>query len=292
MLFSSIVGSLLGLCSLLIPTVWAQPGPFDPTGFNFVGRIDSMTLNTTGGILAGGSITVDGITIVVPENLLVTLPSIAVAWSELFSASGQPLLPRFGQVSWDVNVFGNLINDEYIAGLIYIVQDSTQILQGYISAIDLDTGIFTVGMNANAPPNTGFKLILNDPLGVFGRPYTDNPLWTVDPVNPSIRSVTGFPLCIPRNSSDPLCSDVNRPKDTDGNFLTTFTFPDPATVQAGDPDPHLMVPLHVGDFVTFSATDVGNGLFAVYSLNANLGIFTAPGTKPVGNYSLVAFLPN
>lgn len=49
-----------------------------------------------------------------------------------------------------------------------------------------------------------------------------------------------------------------------------------------------MVPLAVGDFVTFSGTDVGGGLIAVYSLLANLGIFTAPGTKPV-RYFLYAY---
>lgn len=40
-----------------------------------------------------------------------------------------------------------------------------------------------------------------------------------------------------------------------------------------------MMPLAVGDYITFSGVDVG-GLLAVYSLEANLGIYTAPGTKP------------
>jgi hypothetical protein len=41
-----------------------------------------------------------------------------------------------------------------------------------------------------------------------------------------------------------------------------------------------MVPLAVGDYITFTGTRVGNGLLAVNTLTANLGIFTAPGTKP------------
>ena len=40
-----------------------------------------------------------------------------------------------------------------------------------------------------------------------------------------------------------------------------------------------MMPLAVGDYVTISGVDIG-GLLAVYSLEANLGIYTAPGTKP------------
>lgn len=60
-----------------------------------------MTLNSSGGPLAGGTITVDGLTIVVPKNLLATLPSIAVAWGELFN-NGAANLP--GSISWEANV--------------------------------------------------------------------------------------------------------------------------------------------------------------------------------------------
>jgi hypothetical protein len=49
----------------------------------------SMTLDKTStSPLRGGSITVDGITIQIPENLMPTLPAVAVAWAELFDASG------------------------------------------------------------------------------------------------------------------------------------------------------------------------------------------------------------
>jgi hypothetical protein len=54
-----------------------------------------------GGPLAGGSITVDGQVYTVPQNLLVTLPSITVAWSELFN-NGIANLP--GGISWEANV--------------------------------------------------------------------------------------------------------------------------------------------------------------------------------------------
>ena len=52
--------------------------------------------------LSGGGITVDGMAIVIPENLLVTLPSINVAWPELFDSSGAALLP--GLQSWQATV--------------------------------------------------------------------------------------------------------------------------------------------------------------------------------------------
>jgi hypothetical protein len=60
-----------------------------------------MSLDTAGGVLAGGNITVDGVTYIVPQNTLVTLPAINVAWGELF-VNGTPNLP--GGVSWQANV--------------------------------------------------------------------------------------------------------------------------------------------------------------------------------------------
>lgn len=62
-----------------------------------------MTLNQTGGLLAGGTITIDGIEIIVPQNLLATLPSITVAWSELFE-NGTPNLPGSADTTWEALV--------------------------------------------------------------------------------------------------------------------------------------------------------------------------------------------
>ena len=59
-----------------------------------------MTQKDTG-TLSGGTITIDGIVVTVPDNLLATLPSITVAWSELFQG-GIPNLPGTG--SWQATV--------------------------------------------------------------------------------------------------------------------------------------------------------------------------------------------
>jgi hypothetical protein len=47
----------------------------------------SMSLDQGGGPLAGGTITVNGIPIVVPKNLIATLPATAVSWPELFTGN-------------------------------------------------------------------------------------------------------------------------------------------------------------------------------------------------------------
>jgi len=106
-------------------------------------------------------------------------------------------------------------------------------------------------------------------------------LWSVDPQNPSVHSFSGFPMCIPRSANDPACPAGNRPKDATGKPATTIAMPDPATISKGSlPDPRIMVPLVVGDWITFSGVHVGNNLIAAYSVTANLEITTAPGTQP------------
>jgi hypothetical protein len=41
--------------------------------------------------------------------------------------------------------------------------------------------------------------------------YDGAPHMTADDQSPSITSFSGFPMCIPRNSTDPLCPLKNRP---------------------------------------------------------------------------------
>ncbi|KAJ7892241.1 hypothetical protein B0H13DRAFT_2038759 [Mycena leptocephala] len=245
--------------------------PYDPSPFNLIGTISHMTCNDNEGPLGGGTITVNGMVITVPKNLLVTLPSITVAWPELFDHE-TPNLPLLGSVSWEATVFGNIVQGQPIAGLIYIAQESEQLLQGFITEINYTTGHFFI--------NNQIEAVLNDPLGQYGRAYTEYPLWTVDAKNPSVTASTGFPLCIPRNTTDADCPLTNRPVDGNGFYLTSFTFGNPATITPGQPDARLMAPLVVGDYITFIGTKVPGGLLAIYSLTANLGIYTAPGTKP------------
>ncbi|KAJ6562301.1 hypothetical protein B0H19DRAFT_1259888 [Mycena capillaripes] len=279
---------------VLSGAVYSQTVPkavaYDPAPFNYIGTIDGMTLDGTGGPLAGGTLTVNGITITIPKNTLATLPSITVAWSELFGNNG-PNLPLLGSVSWEATVFGNTVGGQHIAGLVYIAQESTQLLQGFITSIDFATGHFFV--------DNVLECVLNDPLGRYATPYTAYPLWSVDPDNPSVRASTGFPVCIPRNSTDSECPLTNRPLDTTKqNYLSTFTYPDPKDVVPGGLDPRIMAPLAVGDYITFSGIKTPEKILAVYSLEANLGIFTAPGTKPAyitvesANYGVIDPNPN
>lgn len=48
-----------------------------------------------------------------------------------------------------------------------------------------------------------------------------------------------------------------------------------------------MAPLMVGDYVTINGVEVGDGLLAVYSLVANLGLYTAPRETRKSNVPLI-----
>ncbi|KAH7336719.1 hypothetical protein BKA65DRAFT_564015 [Rhexocercosporidium sp. MPI-PUGE-AT-0058] len=241
---------LLGLL-LLAVTVIAQ------VGFEMTGQINALTFRT-GNALTGGSLTLDGIKINIPDNCLVTLPAITVSWQEL-SAAGA--LPGFGSpgVTWSATVQGNVVGGAYVAGLVFIAQNPGQIL---------------AVTSANGP----LDCVINSPTGFYsGIPYTAAPLWTADPNNPSIHAQSGFPVCIPTTANTIDCPAKNRPT-VGGVPSTSFTFGAPP-VAPGAPDPMFMVPLAVGDFVTFTGTNVG-GTLTINALTANLGIYTAPGTKP------------
>jgi hypothetical protein len=127
-------------------------------------------------------------------------------------------------------------------------------------------------------------------------------------------------MCVPRtdpaSADDPLCPQRNRPKvdPTKANFgcraftdpAVNVTFPagvgnfanpvagqvycsyfvmkaptDP-TLTASDPDAMQQAPFEVGDTITWQGTVLqdGSGIISVHTIEANLGIYTQPGTLP------------
>lgn len=115
-------------------------------------------------------------------------------------------------------MIGNRVNGQFIAGLVYISRRSTQKVQGFITSIDLSTGHFKI--NGDATGSGGVDCVINDPVGRYGRAYTANPLWAADTDNPSIHAQNGFPMCVPRGGSDPLCPAKNCPLNSVGAPLS------------------------------------------------------------------------
>ena len=292
------------------------PAPGGAAPFDIIGFIDAATLAPEAdGFSGGGTVTVNGTTIVVPKNTLLQMPAFALTWQELFAVAPAPYgigsgptgQPQSGLAKADVptpattyaiHVQGNRVttsgSEQSIAGLVFIAQQSLNAGAGFINYIDYTTGELRVG-GTIGDATTGARLVINDPAGKFGRATVFDPRFTIDEDNPTVRSETAFPMCVPRvdpaTGNDPLCPQTNRPKGADGNYLTTFTTDIPAGwefMTPGNYSPNgsnalVMAPFEVGDYVTYNghlSTDANGSFVLAHGVSANVGIFTQPGTQP------------
>lgn len=322
--------ALLAMAWLMVQLCWhgqalAQlPPPGAASQFDIAGFLQEATLNGPNPTkTTGGKLKVNGHVVVVPDNTIVILPANALTWQELFAqspapytgvATGMALTDNPPPLTtYEAHVIGNRVGDTYIAGLIFLSQQELNSGAGYINFIDYGSGEMYVGGKLNVDPSTGVaqnvldtanpgtRVRINDPDGRFGRAGTPDGRFTLDPDNPTVRSTTGFPMCLPRtNPNDPaavpdaLCPQGNRPKDVAGTYVTAFTMPAPATLIPGQlPDPRIMAPFEVGDFVNYAGTLVtDNGTVGSYpagsagtyvsahTITSNVAIYTSPGTDP------------
>src|SRR4051812_39306506 len=208
------------------------------TAFDITGQLQKATLDPACATNAhcGGTITVQGQTIVVPKETIVLYPANATTWQEMFSLAPAPYglaaVQAGGTVgasglalndlpvplaNYEAHVVGNRVlggaagPDVSIAGLIYITSHSLNMGAGFINFIDYSLGEIRVGGTINDPncaqggtPATnplcsGARVRINDPSGRFGRTTTSPDVrFGVDPENPTIMAGSGFPMCLPR----------------------------------------------------------------------------------------------
>jgi len=206
------------------------------------GRLDSATASD-GTYNSGGTISVNGYAVTIPQNLQVQFPAAFSPFKEFASGSF---------VGHEVSVIGNVVNGKAIAGLVQIGEYLLQASSGTVDSIDFAAGTMKI--------KGGPTIRINDPNGVYGAAYTQSPLYTADDENPSITSFSGFPMCVPRSSSDPLCPSSNRPAGQ-----STFKAPDALK----------MAPFQVGDYLEYSGINVG-GMIVCYAIVApNVQITTS-----------------
>jgi hypothetical protein len=146
--------------------------------------------------------------------------------------------------SYEIHVVGNVVSGQYIAGLVFISQQSLNAGQGVISCIDYATGEMQVGGAPTDPtggvacptalPRGVTRVRLNDTIGRYGKKHAAiggcngdtvncveeagyDPRFTPDTDNPTIHASSGYPMCIPRvnpfaaGAVDPECPQSNRP---------------------------------------------------------------------------------
>ncbi|KAI4724308.1 hypothetical protein E4T49_07966 [Aureobasidium sp. EXF-10728] len=198
------------------------------------GRLDSATASD-GSYNSGGTISVNGYSVTIPQNLQVQFPAAFAPFKDFASAGSF--------VGHEVSVIGNVVNGKAIAGLVQIGQYLLQASSGTVESINFAAGTMKI--------KGGPTIAINDPNAVYSAGYTKSPLYTADDENPSITAFSGFPMCIPRSSSDPLCPSSNRP-----SGQSTLA-----------PDPLKMAPFQVGDYLEYSGINDG-GIIVCYTIVA------------------------
>jgi hypothetical protein len=285
--------------------------------FDITGAIQSLTAFNPANPYSGGTIVVNGITILIPANLVVTLPAAYKTVGQLFMESPNPGFSALALTdipaplaAFEANLSGNIVNGTFIAGLVSISQQSLNTANGFIRSINYATGVLCVGGTPGPCAASDARVVINDTEGRYGlangsaSKVISDSRFGVDSDNPTIHAASGYPMCVPRVAPpaiDTECPMANRPV-VGGAFLTTFVMdtnflipPAPFTGGAVTPcgagcNVNKQAPLVVGDYISFSGINaVANGLpyIAAYAIEANVGIFTPIG-GPVFYYYMDA----
>lgn len=293
-------------------------GPATPAGgpapFDITGAIQSLTVLTPDNLYSGGSIVVNGITVIIPANLVVTLPAAYKTVGQIFMESpGGVLSVQSGLAlndltppiaAYEASIAGNIVNGVYLAGLVSIAQQSLNTANGFIRSIDYNSGFMCVGSAPGTCVASDARVMINDPDGRYGlangtgsKPSPDK-RFSVDSDNPTIHAASGYPMCVPRvalSGIDAECPMTNRPTVSPGVFASTFVMdsnflipPPPFVGGAVAPcgtgcNVNKQAPLAVGDYIAYSgilARDTTGIYIAAYSIEANVGIYT-PATSEV-----------
>jgi hypothetical protein len=313
-----ILAAMAAMLFIALPAMTQQVAG-SATGFQLTGFIEDATCTQPCSTLSGGTLTVNHIPITVPANTILQMPALALSWGELFSFAPGPqkasgvtgLAIKDGSLklpgTFEVTVQGNIVNGTYISGLIFISQQSLNSTQGFITSLNPADGSMMV---ANGSDN--IRVQINDPkieaalnCGTVGNPACDIAVgtgrysqgqspdvrFTVDQANPTIRSETGYPMCIPRATTttgtaltdDPRCPQKNRPKNANG-FVYNFTMDPPGAAGGLGTDAFEQMPFEVGDFVNVIGVQEIDGnstpYISAYQIIGNVGAYTAAGLDP------------
>ena len=276
----------------------------EPTGFQITGFIQYASLDATPGLcnkddnpaptpdnpplpaqckITGGWIELNNNLIRIPQSTVVIFPNTLLTWEEAFELNPNthqtdPIFQTGLAMSdtlrfpgtYQSSIQGNIVNGQYIAGIVYISQDPANFTQGYIEKFDYAHGVMWVNgmrIQINDPPITftvpnpdGTPLLdgLGNPTvltkGRYSAGQSADPRFAVDQNNSTVGSQIGYPMCIPAVSpyidgsdgsegaalallnpealQDPQCPEKNRPRDpTTGTILVPIY----TMNQAGDP---------------------------------------------------------
>jgi hypothetical protein len=303
-LLSRSTGLATALWLVGVGAAMAQPTPVP--SFALIGHIERFSLDSAGEPLSSASMTVRGITVILPSNLLITMPGRYMTAQEIFrgpNASSQAAQfsglalrdnPR-PVVPFEADIIGNISGGHYVAGVLRISQGALHTGAGFIQAIDVARGELRVGVRDG---EAGARVRLNDPTGIYGTANGDlgksdillDGRFALDPDNSPVHASTGFPVCIPRLTDPEKCPATSRVTDVRrftcaGTNPAALTPPAVADAPSMRCDPARPVPLAIGDYVTYVGMlqddNAGGFIVSAHGLDAELGIYTSPGVDPV-----------
>src|SRR3954464_243976 len=128
--FAAIVAALVA--SVTMQPQAQTPAPGGAAPFDIIGFIDAATVTPEAdGFSGGGTVTVNGTTIIVPKNTLLQMPAFALTWQEVFTMAPAPWGPTQSGLAksdnpapattYEVRIQGNRLlsgdTEQYIAGL-------------------------------------------------------------------------------------------------------------------------------------------------------------------------------
>ena len=306
----------LALAVHALPVAAQTPTP----SFAMLGYLQQLDVDSLSDPLSAGSMRVNGIDVVLPGNLLIKMPGQYLTVNDLFRGAHPGAAPAIGPatkpsglaladlprpaIPFEVQVIGNIVGGQYVAGWANITQQDLNAGAGFIRSIDYAKGEMLVG------PDTGTavaRVRINDPLGRYGKRNADkvsggvmDERFSVDPGNAPVSADTGFPMCIPRvaqPSVDPECPLANRaPAPSQGRFTCGAVSAEPTAPALPGCQPDKPAPLIVGDYIAFNGMltedSPGSGTFfhAAHAVHAMAGIYTSPGVNPAYVFIEVALI--
>ena len=98
---------------------------------------------------------------------------------------------------------GNTVNGVPMVAQVQLYEFFEGLSSGFIESLDFADGSMKI--------QNGPTVRIADRNAVFSVGYTGAPFMNADDSSPSISSFSGFPMCIPRSETDPLCPLTNRP---------------------------------------------------------------------------------
>ena len=239
-----------------------------------IGEIQRITVNSADH-WSGGTMTIGGIEVIIPRNLLIDLPANRLTLQELFEQAPSTCVAarETGLAKGDscnATGAGGIANiaatrssaGNVIAGDVFI-QKGAETITGVVTYIDYNDGYFRLNGDPANPVSTGVMVRINDPdsrhtvqrgLGCSGvSNCSADPRFTLDGDNYTNVFSSGYPLCIPstvtRSFVDQLSLGTTvsvANADGTGDVLC------PQSNRASDPvnDSRRFAPIMLGDSIT------------------------------------------